>query len=188
MKAIKLSLKILRNALAGIMALALLLNIIGVYKKLVLKDDIPLVFGVGYAIILSGSMEPEFAPGDMVIIHKQDAYNVGDIVTFQFSGHQPVTHRIVEEAPDGFITRGDANNANDKEPVTDANVVGRVIKVIPQAGNIIEFFQSTPGLIILLLILSAAFFIPGWTRKKHEEPMGCCGNPRGQEVLNKSAS
>jgi len=150
------------------MALALLLNLIGVYKKLVLKEDIPLAFGLGYAIILSGSMEPEFIPGDMVIIQKQEAYNKGDIITFQFSGRSPVTHRIVEGKPDGFITRGDANNSNDTEIVKVGQVIGKVVKVLPQAGDKVEFFQSPLGLVILLLVLFAAIFIPGWARKKNE--------------------
>jgi signal peptidase len=150
------------------MVLALLLNLAGVFKKLVLKEDVPLVFGLGYAVILSGSMEPEFIPGDMVIIRRQDAYEAGDIITFQLSG-RPVTHRIAEVTPDGFITRGDANNSDDRETVGRDRVVGKIIRVIPQAGDAVEFFQSTLGMVILLLALFAAFYLPEWTRRKQDK-------------------
>jgi signal peptidase len=168
-KAIKLSLKVIRDILSVVLAVVLLLNLIGVFKKLVLKEDIPLVFGFGYAIILSGSMEPEFYPGDMVVIHKEAMYEAGDIVTFQQSG-RPVTHRISEETTDGFITKGDFNNSADQEIVKRNQVIGKIIKVIPQAGDAVDFFQSTTGMILILLALFAATVIPGMVRRKKYEP------------------
>ena len=47
---------------------------------------------------------------------KKKNISCGDIITFP-DGAFVTTHRIVEETAEGFITRGDYNNASDQEVV-----------------------------------------------------------------------
>ena len=56
--------------------------------------------------------------GDLVIVHREKEYRVGDIVVFD-SGGLSVTHRILEKAQEGFVTKGDANNVPDKELLSE---------------------------------------------------------------------
>ena len=50
-----------------------------------------------------------------------------------------------------FITKGDANNAEDT-PLPAANLVGRYQSLIPGAGNVAMFLQTTPGLVVCVAL------------------------------------
>ncbi len=66
--------------------------------------------------VISGSMEPTFKKGDMVLIQTIDKkVNVGDIVVFrQYGIKEPISHRAVGITETGqIITKGDANNFAD---------------------------------------------------------------------------
>ena len=167
MKIIKLPLKVLKGLFIGVLILALLFNAIGIFRRVALKESLPLVMGFGNAVIISGSMEPAIDIGDMVIVHKQNGYEVGDVVSYHSS--TPVTHRIVEKTPDGYITQGDANNARDQE-IEKSRVIGKVIKIIPKVGTVIFFFQEPLGMVLLLLVLFALIEIPIFFRKVHDNP------------------
>ena len=93
--------------------------------------------------VLSGSMSPTFNRGDAVIVKKidnseKDSLKVGDVVQF-VNGSKYVIHRIVDETNDEygnklFITKGDANNANDMDTLSYENIIGKAIFVIPYIG------------------------------------------------------
>jgi len=163
MKIIRLSLKIFKPVFIGILMVVLLLNLINIYKRVILKEQLPFVFGYGNAIIVTGSMAPAINPGDVVIISKQREYKSGDIVTYQ-GNNTPVTHRILEQTPEGYITGGDANNTDDGE-VEEHRIMGKVVKVIPNAGNIILFLQRPLGMLIMLLGLFAMIEAPRLAEK-----------------------
>ena len=157
MKIIKLSFKRFQFIFTGILAAALLLNIIGIAKRVLFKVQIPLVLGYGKAVVISGSMEPAILPGDFIVIHRQENYDVGDIVTYQTNG-RPVTHRIVEKTPGGYITQGDANNTCDRE-IGKEQIIGRVVKTISGAGNVILFFQNPVWILMLFAVIAAPWLL-----------------------------
>jgi len=123
-----------------------------ILSKFWLKTEIPSVLGYAPVYVLSGSMEPTFSAGDMIIIHLKDQYEPGDVVTF-YSDGELVTHRIVGESAEGFTVKGDANNVRDEEPVSRADVVGKLVFVLPHAGSAASFFRTPQGLIILAALL-----------------------------------
>ena len=166
MKIIKLFLKIFKWFFIGVLAAAVLLNMINIFRSLILKEQMPLMFGYGNAVIITGSMEPEIMPGDIVIVHRQSDYEVNDVVTYR-GNNTPITHRVIEKTPDGFITQGDANNTDDGL-IEQNRIIGKVVRIIPKVGNAIMFFQSAPGMLILLVGLFAIIKVPGWIRKIHE--------------------
>jgi len=122
---------------------------------------VPQVAGYQMYIVLSGSMSPEFDTGSLVFVREKEPEQlvVGDIITFR-SINDPdslTTHRIVEvQRDDGlrFITRGDANNVNDPNPVPADNVVGLVTGDVPYVGYLLNFVQTPQGLVLLI-------FVPG---------------------------
>ena len=98
--------------------------------------------------VLTGSMEPCIESGDLVIIDKtaQDSLAVGDVIQFQRKG-ATVLHRIVgitqlENGQTAFVTKGDANNAPDSQPVSADEVTGRCLFRIPKIGYIPMWFGS----------------------------------------------
>ncbi len=93
------------------------------------------------ALVGSGSMEPKMYPGDVVIIAKVPADNIetGDVIQFRVPEAVTVMHRVIEiqETEEGskvFITKGDANDEPDSEPVLPDNVVGKAVLTIPKIG------------------------------------------------------
>lgn len=89
--------------------------------------------------IATGSMEPQINTGDLVIVSRPAAASiqVGDVIQFAH-GQYTVVHRVAEvvEGEDGvaYITRGDANNADDAGTVAASQVIGKVVARIPWAG------------------------------------------------------
>lgn len=113
----------------------------------------------GYRIfaVKSGSMEPAFSQGSVVIDRAQDKYDVGDIITFKISnGTDTVTHRIVEVSAINdtvlYTVKGDANQSADSERVIQENVVGKVLYSIPYLGIAVSFLRTPAGLVIFILI------------------------------------
>jgi signal peptidase len=99
------------------------------------------LFPLQPALVGSGSMEPKMYPGDVVIIAKTPADNIetGDIIQFRAQEEVTIMHRVIEiqETEGGskvFITKGDANDEPDSEPVLPDNVVGKAILTIPKVG------------------------------------------------------
>ncbi|MDY4173363.1 MAG: signal peptidase I [Evtepia sp.] len=132
------------------LAVFLVCNLYFIFAPGITGNPHPDVFGFSTAIITSGSMEPELSPDDIILIRQQDNYNMGDIITFQ-SGGSLVTHRIVAVTGEGYITRGDANNADDAEPTVQEEVLGEVVACIPRVGSFIFFLKTPLGLTILIL-------------------------------------
>ena len=131
-------------------------------KRLV-RNAMPMPFGIGSSVVLSGSMEPTLSVDDLVIVRAQDSYAVGDVVVYQ-SGHALVIHRIVQITDETVITRGDANNIEDA-PIAPAEIKGRMVAVIPRAGNVVHFLQSPLG-IILILALAVFLLNRSWSKEK----------------------
>jgi len=171
MKMIKLSLKISKIVFIGVITTALLFNLVNIFKRVILKEQLPIVFGYGSAIIVTGSMEPVIMPGDLVIIRKQNDYKPDDIVTYR-GNNNPITHRILIKTPDGYITGGDANNTDDGE-INKSRIIGKVVKIIPDTGNII-ILQSPFGMLVLIaglfLMIEAPKFIG--KARKHSKVKG----------------
>ena len=165
MKILKISLNVCKYILIGILAAVLLFNLIGIIKRVFFKEQVPLIFGFGYAVVESGSMEPAIKKGDIIIVRKKNDYNVKDIVTYKSKGSKSTTHRIIEKNGGKYITQGDANNAADEE-IDKSLVIGKVVNVVSGAGKIISFFGSPFGALILLLGLFAAVELPALLKKR----------------------
>ena len=89
--------------------------------------------------IATGSMEDELFTGDIAIIKKckANSVNVGDIIEYKMDGYT-VVHRIVEKKQKNgdffFVTKGDKNNAPDKDEVKENQLIGKVIFKIKYLG------------------------------------------------------
>ena len=145
---------VIRIALPVLAALVVGLNVYGINASRLAGDPVPMPFGVGSAVVLSGSMEPAVSVGDLLIISEWNNYQVGDIVVYQ-SGRIAVTHRIVSISGDEVITRGDANNAED-EPISLERIKGKVVMIIPCVGYLVRIIKTPLG---TLAIIALAVFL-----------------------------
>jgi len=131
----------------------------------------PAVFGWSWAVVVSGSMEPEIRVNDIVIVHEENNYAVGDIITYE-SGDSVVTHRIVAETDRGYTTKGDHNNTEDMYPVPRSSVVGKVACVVPGVGLLIRYLKSPLGMTCMVLIGFLLIEIPYLLDKRKIEKGG----------------
>lgn len=133
-------------------------------------NAMPMPFGYGASIVLSGSMEPVLSVDDLVLVRKQDSYQTGDVVVYQ-DGSILVIHRIISVDGETVITQGDANNMAD-EPVMIADIKGRMIGYIPQVGGVVRFLQTPGGFLLLLAAAVVLFELPYYqARKKSDDEL-----------------
>lgn len=125
-------------------------------------------FGYGAAVVLSGSMEPEFSKGDLIFVKETLEYAENDIVVFQ-DGNTLVVHRIIEIDEDTITTKGDANNATD-EPITQEMIKGEVIGCIPFVGEIVNLIKTPLGTLAVVAAAIALVEIPRrWEKQKDDD-------------------
>jgi signal peptidase len=97
------------------------------------------LLGFTPTIIASGSMQPTINPGDISFVMSTPAatIKVGDIIQYGTSD-APIIHRVIDISTRGgtiwFVTQGDANNAPDTNPVSENQVIGKVVLTIPKLG------------------------------------------------------
>ena len=149
-------------ALCLVLTPILILNCTLIAKSYLNKNAVPDVGGYSPMLVLSDSMFPNIQAGDLIICKKTNPQNIktGDIISFfdpTSTSNSVVTHRVVEiqTKEDGslaWITRGDANNADDSNPVPAENLVGIYQRRIPKLGNAAMFMQTTKGLIVCVVI------------------------------------
>ena len=130
-------------------------------------NTMPMPFGVGGAVVLSGSMEPAISVDDLIIVKAADSFEVGDVIVYQ-SGKIPVVHRIVAMDGETVTTRGDANNTDDN-PVELSQVKGRVVAVIPYVGKLVRLLKTPPVTILLIIAAVATVELPYIKEKEQKE-------------------
>lgn len=143
-------LSIFRGMTVLFLALLLLLNLWLLASRFLLHKDLPKLFGYSHAVVLSGSMEPTFSPGDLLVFQEKERYHVEDVVVFR-QGSSLVTHRIVAETPDGFFTQGDANNTEDQDLLDPTQIEGILVWILPEVGNVMTFLISPLGILTLIM-------------------------------------
>lgn len=111
-----------------ILVISIVFFLISLFLKMNCPSNKPIQpFGITILNVMSDSMKPTFEKGDKIVVKKQKDYEVGDIITYIDNDKNLITHRIIEKYEDGFITKGDNNNTEDKEKVRKNQVLGKII-------------------------------------------------------------
>lgn len=144
---------ILRHILLVILGLVLGINLYLANARGVVGNQMPMPFGTGAAVVLSGSMEPTLSKGDLIFVRQAEELHTGNIVVYQ-SENMLVVHRIITIDGDTVVTQGDANNAAD-DPIDLSQVKGVVRFHIPYIGTILEAIKTPIGTLVTLLLAFA---------------------------------
>jgi len=123
----------------------------------------------GLYTIISGSMEPNVEVFDVVIAVDEDInkIKIGDVITFistwDINYGMTITHRVIgiSKTDTGEIqltTKGDNNTTADGSPVTQKNLVGKVVGRLPQLGRL-QFFLATKMGWFLVVFVPAVIII-----------------------------
>ena len=141
--------KIIHRVLLIIWGIILAVIIYLLAAQRISGEQAPEIFGFRIAAAVSGSMEPVFSAGDLLVYQKRSVYQDGDIVLFRQDGSL-ITHRIINIQGNEYQTKGDANSAADGETITCEAILGEVVLVLPHVGSVILFLKSPLGILILL--------------------------------------
>ena len=172
----KINFKNVINKIIGIIfnlliAIVFVLIIIGIYYLVqirILKNNYGNIFGYTFFEVATGSMADTIEIGDVVVVEITKEIQEDDIIVYQ-DGDNFITHRLLEIKDNGeLITKGDANNTED-DPISNEQVLGKVIKIIPSLGIIKNALLSPKVLIlitILIILLGISFKITSKTEEK----------------------
>ena len=149
---------ILRTLFLIIVSLVLGLNIYNWNARSLTGNVLPMPFGYGGAVVLSGSMEPAIAVDELIIVKAADEYALDDIVVYQ-TGSLLVVHRIVDIDGETVTTRGDANNVDDGA-IELTQVKGKVIAHIPHVGKVVRLLKTPVATIILIILAVLTVELP----------------------------
>jgi signal peptidase I len=139
--------------------------LLGAVTVLALAVLLPRIGGATPFTVLTGSMQPAYPPGTLVVARPVEADQValGSVITFQIDSGQPTvaTHRVVAIArhPDGglrFQTKGDANDAPDQRWVRPEQVRGALWYSVPHlgsAGELLTGEQRELGVLAVAVVL-----------------------------------
>ncbi len=150
---------------------------------LALAIALPLAFGARPHTVLTGSMAPAIAPGDVVVAEQIEPpeARVGDVVLFRDPADQQrtIAHRVqrIRRAGDRlwFVTRGDANDHGERWRIGADGRLGRALYTVPAVGHVaVVAGRIGPGLLltlgVLLLVANELWLIwrprrdPAWKR------------------------
>ena len=121
----------------------------------------PFLWNVQFLIVLSGSMEPAMQVGSLAVIREVDPsrVTVDDVITYEppEADGVRVTHRVIElaeleDGTPGFLTKGDANEAEDGYLVPAENLQGRLLLSVPYVGYTREFMGTPLGFMLLIMV------------------------------------
>lgn len=172
-------LTVIGTVLCIILLPILIINLTLIAKSYLNEDEVPSLGGVFPMIVLTDSMYPEIAAGDLIICNtlEPEEVLVGDVISFfdpMGSGTSIVTHRVLEIVEEdgqlAYRTKGDNNNAEDQVLVPQKNLVGIYRSRIPGLGHVAMFMQTTPGLIVC--VVCPVLVLVGFDmlrRKKYEK-------------------
>ena len=137
-----------------------LCNVLGTFLivaviALCVPVTVPVLMGYQVYDVVSGSMEPAISVGSAVYVKQVDpsTIEIGDVVAYS-DGANVVVHRATANRTSlgELVTKGDANNVEDFEPIPYNAVLGRVEAHIPFLGSFMAIYASTAGKVYLLLI------------------------------------
>lgn len=119
--------------------------------------------------IASGSMEPQFPVGSLVIDSAAVPLEIGRAVTFTAEG-STVTHVLTGYSENGsLVTRGTANQTADawRSPVYPGDVRGRVLFGIPLTS--LSFWMSRRGIVTVVALMTGSFVALLWVYARRVE-------------------
>lgn len=121
---------------------------------------LPYLAGGRSHTVLSGSMEPAIATGDVVAERRVSPGDLrsGDIVTFEDpeEAGRMITHRVRSARRVGaeyaVVTKGDANTTSERWNVAADGHLGRVEYRVAGVGRVLVFLRSPAGILLGLVL------------------------------------
>ncbi len=155
---------VLKYLLLFLMGMILAINLISFFSIYILKSKYSNIFGYSYFEVLTGSMRDEIKEHDIVVVKLNSDFAQGDIITY-YSDNNFITHRVQSINEDVIVTKGDANNASDT-PIQKNQVIGKVVKIIPNLGIILKLITDKVTILFALGIIIIISYITSLQKRE----------------------
>lgn len=142
---------IILNILLVIVSILIIIGLYYLVQIKILNNSYANIFGYTFFEVATGSMSNTIEIEDVVIVKITKEVQENEIIVYS-EDNNFITHRLITKDENGkFITKGDANNSEDK-PIEEAQILGKVIYIIPKIG-ILKRAILSPQVLILILTL-----------------------------------
>ncbi|MBR4020580.1 MAG: signal peptidase I [Firmicutes bacterium] len=158
---------VIRMILLIVCGLILGINVYMANAKSLVGNQMPMPFGYGAAVVLSGSMEPAMSVGDLILVQEAASFAEGDVVVYQ-DINSLVVHRVIKVNDKSVVTKGDANNVADGKIALE-QVKGKVFFTIPMIGHLVNFMKSGVGTVLTLIAAFLLIEIPRRREKQRDD-------------------
>ncbi len=127
---------------------------------------VPRLTGATPYTVLSGSMEPRYPVGTLLVVRPSDDVALGDVVTYQLESGKPevVSHRVVgvgftRDGEPAYTTQGDANAEPDRAAVRPVQIRGELWYAVPWLGRVSTLASGAQrqGAVTVIAVLLAAY-------------------------------
>lgn len=133
-----------------------------------------------FVVVHGDSMRPRYTTGDLVVLRRDSAYHVHEVVAYrvprgQLGAGAIIIHRIVGgDATAGFVVKGDNNPAPDPWHPRASDIVGAEEWHVPSLGTVLARLR-TPAVMAALAAGIAAAVVVSWQprRQRHDAASRC---------------
>ena len=155
-----------------LITVVVVITIIGLYymaQVKILNKDYANIFGYTFFEVATGSMTNTINIGDIVVVKVNETFKENDIIVYK-EENSFITHRVIKIDGQDLITRGDANNSEDK-PIKSDQILGKVIYIIPKIGiwrRVLASPEILGMIIISIILLGVVLMLTSKTEKEKE--------------------
>lgn len=170
MKKLEKIIQIIVNVFLVFSLVIIVFCVAGFMQLKVLKKPYVDIFGYTFFSVATGSMQPTLDINDIIIVKITDNVKVGDIITYR-EENDFITHRVISNNKDTFVTKGDYNNTEDN-PIDTSKIVGKLVCKVPSLGLIGDILLTPKvfiSVIITLFLFSLCFsYVPKEKKSKNK--------------------
>lgn len=167
-KKIEKILGIILNCLIFLVTIFIIIGIYYVVQIKLLKNNYANIFGYTFFEVATGSMSDTINIGDVVVTKITKDVSENDVIVYEEQNNF-ITHRLIEKKENELITKGDANNSEDK-PIKVEQVLGKVIYVVPKVGFLKKILMSPQIIVgIVFLVIIMGFVLKEFSKMEEEK-------------------
>lgn len=165
METLRKIMKIIFDIIIFFTIIAVILVLYNFIQVSAFKKSYPEFFGYTFFEVTTGSMKNTIQVNDIILVKITEDVKKNDIISYVYND-DIITHRIIDETEEGYITKGDANNSADK-PIKKADIIGKVVKIFPKLGIWIKVFSDLK--VVLSIIITIILFGLALNTKNEEK-------------------
>ena len=170
MKKLEKIIQIIVNVFLVFSLVIIVFCVAGFIQLKVLKKPYVDIFGYTFFSVATGSMQPTLDINDIIIVKITEDVKVGDIITYR-EENDFITHRVISNNKDTFVTKGDYNNTEDN-PIDTSKIVGKLVCKVPSLGLVGDILLTPKvfiSVIITLFLFSLCFsYVPKEKKSKNK--------------------